>query len=263
LYYNIEQFLANRPDTTVTLQLDTLRANSLATSLDFTSPRGNVSEWKGTTLLRAKARSADGDVVPAREVWGFSDGRQSYVRQFTNYRPLTRQGDGFMFVGGAPVDVEAANRRSKKSLEAVLGMGGFGGTGPDNTGQPTVYTLDVRTGLTAPFEPRGATSRRDTAFVYVYRPLGGPAEAQRLFLNDQEVGQLGPGEYMELAWPHFGRPMRLSFGTLSGPATLLAPNAAMANYVKLLPSAALMPWQYVPFRQGETEVDAMEKQRRP
>ncbi|SFQ49984.1 hypothetical protein [Hymenobacter arizonensis] len=263
VYYSIEQFLTNRPDTTATLELDTIHANSLATTLNFNLPHGKTSDWKGSILFRAKVRDATGERVSPKTVWGFSDGRQPYVRQQTYYRPLTRQGDGYTFVGSAPVDVEATNRRSKKFIEGSLGFGGYGGTGPDNTGQPMVYTLDMRTGLAAPLEARGPSSRRDTAFVYVYRPLGGPAEAQRLFLDDQEVGQLRPGQYMELVWPHFGRPMRLSFGTLGGPATLLAPNAALANYVKLLPAAALMPWQCMSVRQGEADVDALEKQRNP
>jgi hypothetical protein len=91
--------------------------------------------------------------------------------------------------------------------------------------------------------------------------LGGPPEPQRLFLNDNEVGQLRPGQYLELPWPHFGRVLRLSVATPGGPALLIAPSAFAANYIRLLPGTAGLPWQWMPPRQGAAEVDALEKQR--
>ena len=253
VYYTVEDFLANRPDTTAALELDTLRAGAIGT--------GAASEWVGTVVLRAKVRTADGDRVGKKDVWGFSDGRQAFVRQINTYRPLTQQADFFTFVGAATLDVEAANRRSKKFIErSIIGLN-FSSTGPDNTGQPMVYGLDSRTGLVAPLLTPGQPLRHDTAFVYVYRPLGGPPESQRLLLNDREVGYLRPGQYLELEWPHFGRPMRLTLESAAGPALLLAPSAARANYVRLVPNAPTSPWQWMPARQGEAEVDALEKQR--
>ncbi|MDO7854283.1 hypothetical protein [Hymenobacter convexus] len=252
VYFTVDDFLANQPDTLTRLQLDTLRANTLAA--------GSASEWRGTMVLKVHARSATGSRVPGREVWGFSDGRQAYVRQLNFYRPLTRQADCYTFVGAAPIDMMAMNQRNKKLLEnSLAGLGHFGGNMNDQTGQPMVYSLDLRTGLVAPFLTPGQPLRKDTAFVYVYRPASAPDAAQRVFLNDHEVGQLRPGEYLELPWPHLGRPMRLSMGTLGGPATLAVPSTATANYVKLLNASATSPWQWMPARQGEADVDALER----
>jgi hypothetical protein len=257
-YLTLEQFLTNRPDTTVVVSIDTVGA--YATDF-FNTPAGNtVTEWKGTVQLKARMRTAAGEKLSPKEVWGFSDGRQSYMRQLSTYRPLIRQGDFFTFVGAAPVDLVANRRAQYTGPNGPTGM-----YGPDGfTGQPIVYSLDLRSGQTAPYPAPGLPQRADTAFVYVYRPLGGFAGPERVYLNDREAGQLKPGQYLELAWSHLDRPMRLAIDTPGGPAILMAPNTSMANYVKLLPNlAASSPWQIMPVRQGEAEVDALEKRRKP
>ncbi|MBD2721913.1 hypothetical protein [Hymenobacter armeniacus] len=262
VYHSFGQFLANRPDTTALLRLDTLGANNLSNVFNPHTPTGKSSEWTGTTLLRGQARAANGDRLPADDVWGFSDGRHAYLRQLNDYRLLSRQGDFYTFVGAAPVDVYAAKKQAAQNAAAlVMGVAPYAFGPVGNTGQPVVYSLDLRTGQATPYSALGQAQQPDTAFVYVYRPLGGPAEAQRVLLNDRVVGQLKPGEYLELIWVHLGRPMRLSVGTAGGAAVLAAPSTATANYFKLLSSSAASPWQWMPARQGEAEVDALEKQR--
>ncbi|WP_046243285.1 hypothetical protein [Hymenobacter terrenus] len=251
-YYSFEQFLTNRPDTTARVRPDTLRSNTLG--------------WEGTLVLHARVRTADGARVPTRKIWGFSDGRQAYVRQRNTYRPLTRQGDFYTFVGSAPLDIAAANQRAwgygvRRGGAAGAPITGYPFDGPeDNTGQPMVFSLDTRTGQVAPYPPLGQPQQADTAFVYVYRPIGSAPGAQRLLLNDREVGRLQPGQYLELAWPHFGQAMRLSIESASGPTLLMVPNASTANYVKVRSCSGYTPWQWMPVRQGEAEVDALEKQ---
>ncbi|UOQ96956.1 hypothetical protein MUN81_17135 [Hymenobacter sp. 5317J-9] len=252
VYYTVEDFLANRPDSTASVDLDTVRSARVG---------GNSSEWDGTVLLKAQVRTAAGARVNKNNVWGFSDGWQSYIRHVNLYHPLSQQAEIFTFVGAAPVDVAAQNQQAKRTAENQgLGGGFFGGQLVGTTGKPIVYGVDWRSGLAAPVLNASTRPRHDTAFVYVYRPLGGPPAPQRLLLNDREVGQLKPGQYLELVWPHFGRPMRLSVGTPGGPALLLAPSTTAANYVRLGPRAA-SPWEWMPARQGEAEVDALEKQR--
>ncbi|MBF9143321.1 hypothetical protein [Hymenobacter properus] len=262
LYFTIEQFLANQPDTTAELHIDTVGVHGVTTVLEPGVPTGNSSEWKGTPVLRARMRTAKGDRIPSKEVWGFSDGRQAYFRQINYYRPLTRQSDFYTFVGAAPLDVTAANRRALNNAMQGAASGGFYDYGPaGNTGQPIVYSLDLRTGQTGPFPAPGQVVKRDTAFVYVYRPLGGSAEPQRVLLNDHQIGQLQPGETLEIPWPHFGRAMRIGLGTPGGPALLLTPSTATATYIRLWPTSAFTPWQLMPAQQGEAEVDALEKRR--
>ena len=96
----------------------------------------------------------------------------------------------------------------------------------------------------------------------MYRPLGGAAAPRRLLLNDYEVAQLRPGEYQELAWPHFAHVVRLAVGTAGGAALLLVPDAAAANYIRLGDDPVATPWQWMPRRQGEAEVDALDRLRK-
>lgn len=273
VYFSAEQFVANQPDTTVQLRLDTtrwsaVRANLLASGAiqQYAFPYGTTSHsrpvlnspsgWKGTVQLKGKVRTAAGDRVTARTVWGFSDGQQAYVRQENVFRLLTRQHDFFTFVGAAPIDLAAASQRTRASLPTRTGGGGRLDTN-DNSGEPMVFALDLRTGQFSPFPPPGQPQRADTAFIYVYRPPGGPAEAQPLVFNDREVGQLRPGEYLELAWSHPGRAVRL--GTAGSEALVLVPSTSVATYVQLRPGADLATWRVMPPGQGEAEVDALEK----
>ena len=133
-------------------------------------------------------------------------------------------------------------------------------TPEDDTGQPMVFAINMRTGYVAPYAPTMQSLPADTAFVYVYRFTNGPAEAQPILLNDQVIGKLRPGQYLELVWPHFGAAMRLSQGTAGGPTILVVPNTSTANYVKLQSKTALSPWQWMLPSQGEAEVDSLEKQ---
>ncbi|MFD2720848.1 hypothetical protein ACFST9_19155 [Hymenobacter monticola] len=262
LYFSLGQFLANEPDTTAEMRIDTVGAHGVTMLLEPDMPSGKSSEWKGTTVLRGRMRTSQGDRIPAKEVWGFSDGRQAYFRQINYYRPLTRQGDFYTFVGAAPLDVTAANRRAANNASRAAMASGYYDNGPDgNTGQPIVYSLDLRTGQAVPFPAPGQVVKRDTAFVYVYRPLGGAPEPQRVLLNDHQIGKLRPGESLEIPWPHFGRAMRIGMGTAGGPALLLAPSTTTATYIRLWPTSAFTPWQLMPARQGEAEVDALEKRR--
>ena len=93
----------------------------------------------------------------------------------------------------------------------------------------------------------------------MFRPPGGPAGPQRIRLNDHEVGQLRPGEYLELMWPYFGHPARLAVDFPGNPAILLAPSTTEATYIRLQPSAALTPWQVMTPREGGAAVDALER----
>jgi len=250
VYFSFEQFLTNRPDTTTRLSLDTLRSDAKG--------------WEGTIRLQPTVYRSNGQRVGKHEVWGYSDGRQAYLRHNNSYRALTRQGDFFTFVGPAP-HKEVITMSSPQPM----GMGTGTTTVPaqgyfnnDNSSPPVAYALDMRSGLGLPYPRPGQPPRADTAFVYVYRPLGGQAEARSVLVDDREVGQLRPGQFLEVTCTGLTRPMRVSTGTPGGPALLFLPDAATANYLKLVSSSAISPWQYMLPRQGEAEVDALEKQRK-
>ena len=257
IYTTFEQFLANAPEL-VPLSYDTIASH--------------LRGWEGTIRVEPRIRNLNGKHTTIGKVWGFSDGQQAYIRYRNAYRPLNRQGSFFTFVGPAPLDVAAANQRAMGYAVRPAGMmgsrppatGGRPSNGTEDTsGQPMVYALDMHTGEAIPFPPPGLPQPADTAFIYIYRPLGGDASAVRLFLNDREAGQLLPGQYIELFSPHVGNAIRLSANTAGGPTLYFVPDAATANYVKLTVSdKAATPWQWVPVRKGESEVDALEKPRK-
>ena len=267
VYFSFEQFVANHPDTAAQVRVDTVRGNTLRAKALGTNTGTNGLGWEGTILLRAKVR-ANGSLVPMKQVWGYADGTQAFVRQGNLYRPLNRLRDFYTYVGAAPIDYSASRQRVLGS--GAVGLGGVAGrpiagaidTPEDDTGQPMVFALNMSTGYVAPYPPLGQPLPHDTAFIYVYRPASGPAEAQPILLNDHVVGKLLPGQYLELKWPHFGQAMRLSMGTAGGPTLLVVPNTATANYIRLRPGAALTPWHSMPATQGEAEVDALEKPRK-
>jgi hypothetical protein len=57
------------------------------------------AEWAGDSEVKPYRRSADGQRVPATNIWGFSDGREFYLQQGRNFYRLVRRGQGFVFHG--------------------------------------------------------------------------------------------------------------------------------------------------------------------
>ena len=267
VYFSFEQFATNQPDTAAQVRIDTVRGNTFRAKALGPNTGTNGLGWEGTVLLRAKVR-ANGSLVPMKQVWGFAQGNQAFVRQGNLYRPLNRLRDFYTYVGAAPMDYKASRERVLGSGNVALGgvagrpITGAIDTPEDDTGQPMVFALNMTTGYVAPYPPIGQPMPHDTAFIYVYRPASGPVEAQTILLNDRVVGQLLPGQYLELTWPHFGQAVRLSVGIAGGPTLLVVPNTATANYIRLRSGAALTPWQWMSATQGEAEVDALEKQQR-
>ncbi|WP_216726638.1 hypothetical protein [Hymenobacter siberiensis] len=172
IYFSAAQFAANQPDTTSQQLLDTVRWSSVRASILV--PNGPVlattnrtargysrsvvstpSGWQGTVQLKAKVRTATGDRVAARDVWGFSDGRQAYLRQANYYRLLGRQDAFYTFFGAAPLDLPAAHRQATGAPTSRMVHGGMRIDVSDESGEPVTFALDLRTGQTARFPPHG------------------------------------------------------------------------------------------------------------
>ncbi|HEX8507640.1 MAG TPA: hypothetical protein VF630_19920 [Hymenobacter sp.] len=263
IYYRFEQFLANRPDTTWTFRLDTVRRHF----------RNRLAEvrWLGVARVRPLLPNDLGQSPVAATMWGFSDGRQVFVRYDKQFYPLTRQGNFFTFVGEAPTDqLHAAAEAQAQGRAAVIG-GAIGGAVArtsvvDHTAEPMVYGLDLVTGALGPYPGPRTPVRPDTAYVYVYRPMQAAASAApvKVYVEGREVGALGPGTYLEMPWARYGKPMRLCLEGLPtrSPCQYLVPNAAQLNYLKLDPANATQPWQWVPARQGSADLDELDKRGR-
>ena len=260
LYLRFEQFLANRPDTAMDFHLDTLRRHY--------SSRLATLQWLGVARVRPKGRLGFDDNVPLPELWGFCDGQQAYVKYDKQYYPLTRQGAFFTFVGEAPVDQYFEMARAQAAARAGLVAGAVGGAlartnVPDHTAEPMAYGLDMSTGGVVPYPSLRTPLRPDTAFVYLYRPAqaveAGPVG---VFVDGRELGALRPGQYLEVPWARFGKPMRLCLNgvAVANSCQLLVPNAAQLNYLKISTGPAAQPWQWMPPAQGAADLDELDRQ---
>ena len=260
LYYRYEQFLANRPDTAFAFRVDTIRRrfqSSLA-----------AAKWQGVPRMRPEITNLDGPRPVGDNLWGFCDGQQAYVRFNKQFFPLMRQSNFFTFVGEAPTDpVHAAAQTQAQARNGVL----FGVVGvvttrvsvPDHSAEPMAYGLDLPTGALEPYPGLRTPARADTAFLYLYRPRQtAAAELVSVYVEGRIIGVLRPGQYLEVPWIRFGKPLRLclSGAAPTGSCQYLVPNMAELNYLRINPSPAKHPWQWVPPAEGAAALDELDKQ---
>lgn len=256
LYYHFEQFLANQPDTSLTFTLDTVQVR-------FRSEWA-MAKWLAVARVRplvAGTTNGSRRIVPAG-LWGFCDGQQLFVLHNKHFFPLMRQGPFFTFIGEAPADQEYARAKARAQGRAQVAIVASVGE-PDHTGEPAAYALDMRTGELAPYPGLHAPTRSDTAYVYVYRPLA-PASTTpvRVLLNGHLAGTLLPGDYLELPWAYYARPLHLCLGgvPVASACQYLVPNTSRPSYLRVTPATPTTPWQWMPAHQGAADLDELDKQ---
>ena len=264
LYFRLDQFLTNQPDTSSTIMVDTIRRR-------YQSQLA-AAQWLRVARVRPLASNAVLHRVLPADLWGFSDGQQAFVRYDKQFYPLMPQGSSFTFVGEAPTDqLHAAALSQKQQRNGVL----FGITGvlmsqttvPDHTAEPMAYGLDLRAGAIGPYPGLHTTLRPDTAYVYVYQlPQNQPASvggAGRVVVvaEGREAGVLSPGQYLEIPWTRFGKPLRICLSglPLDNSCLLVVPNSSQLNYLKLDATNPRQPWQWVPAAQGAAALDELDR----
>lgn len=254
IYYRFEQFLANQPDTSLTLRLDTVR-------LSRRLPPLAQARWAGVARVRPLVPAGAGRWQAPPTAWGFSDGQQVFVQHNKQFFPLQRRGSFFTFVGEAPPDVEYARALAEAQVRAQTSVVARVAV-PDHTAEPAAYALDMRSGGLAAYPGLHARPRADTAYVYIYRPVPTiTPERLRVYVNGREAGSLLPGEYLELPWPAAAPPLQLCLGGLrtATPCQYLLPNPARQSYLRVDVAATPGPWQWVPPAQGEADLDELDK----
>ncbi|MCI1187845.1 hypothetical protein MON38_10475 [Hymenobacter sp. DH14] len=267
LYFRLDQFLANQPDTTSTIEIDTIRRHYQSRLAEM--------QWRQVARVRPLASNAVLHRVVPDGLWGFSDGQQAFVRYEKQFYPLMRQGSQFTFVGEAPMDVVYMAIQSERQARAGA-MGGLVGGAiagatsggmPDHTAEPMAYGLDLRTGAIGPFPGQHTALRPDTAYVYVYQmPPAQPAGAARaggvvVIAEGREAGVLSPGKYLEIPWTRFGKPLRMCLTGLpaASPCLLVVPNTGQLNYLRLDAANSRQPWQWVSTAQGAADLDELDR----
>lgn len=260
LYYRYEQFLANRPDTVSAFRVDTVRRR-------FKSPLA-AAQWRGVARLRPVITDGAGPSPGPADLWGFSDGQQAYVRYDKQFFPLMRQGGFFTFVGEAPVDQLHAAALAQAQGRTGLIAGAVGAAVartnvPDHTAEPLAYGLDLPTGALGPYPGLHTPARPDTAYLYLYRPRQASAADQvSVYVAGRIIGALRPGQYLEVPWFRFGKPLQLCLSGLpaAGSCQYLVPNTGALNYLRINPSPAQHPWQWMPAAEGSAALDELDKQ---
>lgn len=219
-------------------------------------------QWRNVVQVRPLVPNGTAGRTVPTGLWGFSDGQQLYVRYDKQFFPLMRQGGFFTFVGEAPDDPQYAQAAAQAQMRAnVVGVG-FVGAVVDHSAEPTAYALDLRTGVVGPYPTLYVPARLDTAYLYIYRSAQatGP-EPIKVSVDGRQIGSLRPGQYLELPWFRFGKPLELCLGDwpVAKPCQYLVPNTAQLNYLKINAATSPQPWQWMPPAQGAADLDELDE----
>jgi len=214
-----------------------------------------TTEWAGDAEVKPYRRTATGQRVPATDAWGFSDGKDFYLHQGTNFYKLARLGQGFAFhgrIGDDPVyqAMEAIN--NNKFGGGLVGYGLSSATGPSPERRalfsfsPLTGSVSLDQGAIAP----PLATRPTHLFVYRPRNAKGPAVRIRL-ANDEPAQELNAGDYLDFM-PSADQQVQVCLLPATGPAVLLpiVPTAEAPTYLECRPNEPL------PLRQVEGNTGA-------
>jgi hypothetical protein len=223
-YYSIAEFWHNQP----------ARAE-----LPFIESRPYLgTEWAGAQRIKPYHTTAIGQHELATDVWGFSDGKECYVRMGTDFYPLKRQGSGFIFYGIAgtsPVVHSAVNVVAIATIAS--GNGGVISIDPEHR---VLYRLSLLTGVVSIDQPTGMDSPtpavRPTQ-LFVYRPRSAKGPAVRIRLGEEQTTQeLAAGQFLSFS-PRSDLPLQVYVVPETGPETsfTVTPTTEAPTYLEYLP----------------------------
>ena len=254
IYRSFAQFLANQPDISQAFRIDTVQPQLRSYLAMY--------HWNRVPWVRPMVADAQGHwAVPV--IWGFSDGQALFVRRGEYFFPLLRQGRFFTTVGNAPFDSPYANADEAGIAQASDMLTTFNNL--SNTSDvPVGYAVDMRSGKLERYPGLRAPTRPDTAYVYVYRPAraAGPPQMQ-VWLNSKKVGELRPGEYLELPWPYYATLFSLCLIDESQGSACqhVIPDVKRPNFLRVTFSPEAPLWQWVPAEEGLADLDELDKRR--
>ena len=245
-YYTLEEFWRNQPGEPGTPDVEARPYLS--------------AEWAGDLEVKPYRRTADGQRVPATAIWGFSDGRNFYLRLNQNFYKLERRGQGFIFygrVGDDPAFRAAAAAKRNSSNSGLL----FAAAAAPSLERRAQFSFSPLTGSTSldqgAIAPPLAT-RPTHLFVYRPRNAKGPAVRIRLAAG-QPAQELAAGEFLTFE-PASDQPVQVYLLPEAGPEASLTitPTAELPTYLECRPAAAT-PLRQVKDDEGAAAVTRLVK----
>ena len=244
-YYSITEFWHNQP---------------AEAELPFVESRPYLgTEWAGDYQVKPYHTTALGQREPATDAWGFSDGKEFYVRMGSDFYPLRRQGSGFVFYGSTgtnPVLHSAVNAVAIATIAS--GNGGVISTNPEHR---VLYRLSLLTGVISMDQPAGANSSTPAVrptHVFVYRPRSAKGPAVRIRLGEEQtIEELAAGDFLSFS-PGSDQPLRVYFVPASGPETYLTvtPTSEAPTYLECQPKLK-QPLHQVADKVGEAALNKL------
>jgi hypothetical protein len=193
------------------------------------------AEWAGDSEVTPYRRTADGQRVPATNIWGFSDGRDFYLQQGRNFYRLVRRGQGFVFHGRIRDDPTYQTNTNSYIMGQSAIVGLMASAAAPSPERRALFSLSPLTGGTSldPSATNAPLATRPTQ-LFVYRPRSAKGPAVRIRLGEEQTAQeLAVGQFLSFS-PSSDQPLRVYFLPGAGPETSLTitPTAEAPTYLE-------------------------------
>ena len=236
-YYTLEEFWRNQPGEPGTPDVEARPYLS--------------AEWAGDLEVKPYRRTAGGQRVLATNIWGFSDGKNFYLRLKQNFYKLQRRGQGFIFygrVGDDPVFRAAAAAKTNSGNSGLLAS-----AAAPSLERRAQFNFSPLTGSTSldqgAIAPPLAT--RPT-HLFVYRPRSAKGAPVGIRLADGQAAQeLAAGDFLTFE-PASDQPMPVYLVPATGPEVriVVTPTAEVPTYLECRPA------ETTPLRQVKDDAGA-------
>ena len=160
------------------------------------------SQWMNDEEVKPY-HTSNGKRMLATDVWGFSDGKQAYIRQERDFYLLRPHENDYVFLGRTGTDALTHSTINMLGVASALTTGGgFVNTNPEHR---VLYRLNTASGLISQSTSMGATissgAERPTQ-LFVYWPRGATGRPVRIRLSTEEASQeLQAGDYLSFSPP--------------------------------------------------------------
>jgi hypothetical protein len=235
-YYTLEEFWRNQPSEPGTPDVE---ARPYLTA-----------DWAGDSEVKPYRRTADGRRVPATNIWGFSDGKNFYLRLKQNFYKLERRGQGFIFYGRIGDDPAFRAAAAAKGNSGNSGL--FASAAAPSLERRAQFSFSLLTGSTSldqgAIAPPLAT--RPT-HLFVYRPRSAKGATIRIRLASQPAQELAAGDFLTFE-PASDQPVQVYVVPPTGPevSVVVTPTTEAPTYLECRPAEA------TPLRQVKEDAGA-------